>query len=422
MPHPKDPNALPSFATLDSDAALSHLGGSVELYLSVLRQFYDDYRGFSLDTADDKQRRYAIHTLKGLSGNIGAHELYAVASQIDETDDTTLLPRLYRALERVCSEIDLLLPPSADTPSEPKNVPKNAEPLCDLPTVLIVEDTQSNVDILLELLRPYTLLVAMCGKEALEYVEKYKVDLVLLDIMLPDIDGYGVCAQIKAEPKNSDLPIIFLTAKTDEPSLEHAYDVGGVDYVTKPFRPKELLARVRTHIRLKKTIEHLEYVASHDSMTALYNRHKFFELALARFEQHTQPLYAVMLDIDFFKRINDTFGHAAGDEALKAFAEVLRQTSPEGALIARLGGEEFVWIDTFATDEEATLCVETLRQATSAIKILTAKGETIRLSVSAGIARYDPARHSGLDALLLQADRCLYKAKTSGRNRSVFRY
>lgn len=421
MPHPEVPTGLPPFATLDSDAALSHLGGSVELYRSVLRQFYDEYRGFSLDKADDKQRRYAIHTLKGLSGNIGAHELYALTSQIDATADYTLLPRLYRALERVCSEIDLLLPPSADTPSEPKNVPKNAEPLCDLPTVLIVEDTQSNVDILLELLRPYTLLVAMRGKEALEYVEKYKVDLVLLDIMLPDIDGYGVCAQIKADSKNSDLPIIFLTAKTDELSLEQAYDVGGVDYVTKPFRPKELLARVRTHIRLKKTIEHLEYIASHDSMTGLYNRHKFFELALARFEHQVEPLYAVMLDIDFFKRINDTFGHAAGDEALKAFAHVLRQESPPSALIARLGGEEFVWIDSFANDEEAIQAVEAVRKATSAIKILTSKGETIRLNVSAGIARYDDTRHCGLDALLLQADRCLYKAKTGGRDRSAFR-
>ncbi len=420
MPHPKDPIGLPPFATLDCDAALSHLGGSIEVYRNVLRQFYDDYRGFNLDGANERERRYTIHTLKGLSGNIGAHELYAITSQIDATADDTLLPRLYRALERVCSEIDLLLPPNADAPSTPKSVSKAAEPLCDLPTILIVEDTQSNVDILLELLSPYTLLVAMRGTEALEYVGRYKVDLILLDIMLPDIDGYDVCAQIKADPQNSDLPVIFLTAKTDEASLEHAYDMGGVDYVTKPFRPKELLARVRTHMRLKKTIEHLEYIASHDSMTGLYNRHKFFELALARIEQHEHPLYAVMLDIDFFKRINDTFGHAAGDEALKAFAHVLRQESPQSALIARLGGEEFVWIDTFANDEEAIRAVEAVRKATSAIKLLTSKGETIRLNVSAGIARYDDTRHCGLDALLLQADRCLYKAKASGRNRSTF--
>ncbi|MBN2895647.1 MAG: diguanylate cyclase [Campylobacterales bacterium] len=421
MPNPEDSTVLPSFATLDVQAALSHLGGSAQLYRSVLRQFYDEYHAFNLDHADEKQRRYAIHTLKGLSGNIGAFELYAITSQIDATADHALLPRLHDALERVCSEIDRLIPPSANPPNETKSALKGAEPLCDLPTVLIVEDAQSNVDILLQLLRPYTLLVAMCGADALAYVGSRKVDLVLLDIMLPDIDGYGVCAEIKSDPQNADLPVIFLTAKTDEASLEKAYDVGGVDYVTKPFRPKELLARVRTHIRLKKTIEHLEYIASHDSMTGLYNRHKFFELALIRFEQPVQPLYAVMLDIDFFKRINDTFGHAAGDEALKAFAHVLHKESPPSALIARLGGEEFVWLDSFANDDEAILAVEAVREATSAIKILTSQGETIRLNVSAGIARYDPARHYGLDTLLLQADRCLYKAKTSGRDRSAFR-
>jgi len=126
------------------------------------------------------------------------------------------------------------------------------------PTILVIDDTESNLDMLMAILKNYDVIPALSGKEALEIVKNEKIDLILLDIMMPEMDGYEVCRRLKSEEATRSIPIIFITAKTDEESIELGYSIGGIDYVTKPFKPRELLARAKTQLDLKGYQESLE--------------------------------------------------------------------------------------------------------------------------------------------------------------------
>ncbi|MCK5680873.1 response regulator, partial [bacterium] len=190
-------------------------------------------------------------------------------------------------------------------------------------TILAVDDTVTNLDILVDLLHDYDVIEATSGDEALEIVDEEKIDLILLDIMMPGMDGYTVCRKLKESEKSQDIPIVFITARSDEDAIEKAYDAGGVDYVTKPFKPKELRARVKIQLEHQEMIDKLEYLASHDPMTGIYNRRKFFELANRKFTDNSENLYAAMMDIDNFKKINDTYGHPTGDLVIKAVTGII---------------------------------------------------------------------------------------------------
>ena len=153
-------------------------------------------------------------------------------------------------------------------------------------TLLLVDDEKINIDILLGLLgEHYDILVALDGYTAIEILQENKIDLILLDILMPDFDGYEVCKKIKEDQSIKNIPIIFITASTDEDSIEQAYEAGGLDYITKPFKPRELLVRIKTQLKVKALIEHLDYIGSYDQMTGIYNRRKFFILAMAAFTQ-----------------------------------------------------------------------------------------------------------------------------------------
>ena len=147
--------------------------------------------------------------------------------------------------------------------------------------ILIVDDTVSNLDILEDLLHAYIVLSSTNGEDALEAVKEEQIDLILLDIMMPDMDGYEVCKKLKSDPLTKDIPIIFITAKDDEESIEKAYEVGGDDYVRKPFLPKELLARVKKELKIQDMMHKLQLLASTDSITKLYNR-RYFSTAVKR--------------------------------------------------------------------------------------------------------------------------------------------
>jgi len=179
-------------------------------------------------------------------------------------------------------------------------------------TILVVDDTISNLDILIELLHDYDVIDATNGKDALEIAEEEEIDLILLDIMMPDMDGYETCQKLKSNSTTKNIPIIFITAKSDEDSIEKAYEIGGIDYVTKPFKPKELLARVNRELQLQDLQKQLKLLASTDPMTTLYNRRFFTNIAshlldLAKRDKKTISI--VMIDIDKFKTVNDTYGH-----------------------------------------------------------------------------------------------------------------
>ncbi|MEA3522229.1 MAG: diguanylate cyclase [Campylobacterota bacterium] len=297
-------------------------------------------------------------------------------------------------------------------------------------TVLIVDDTKSNINILLELLSDeYDVVVALDGASALDTLKEEDIDLVLLDIMMPEMDGYEVCEILKKDAALKEIPIIFITAKTDEDSIEKAYDVGGMDYVTKPFKPKELLARVRTQLHIQKLIfdlessrEELRELAEKDPMTNLYNRRYFATIAdknLQLAQRYNYELSAIMLDIDKFKNVNDTYGHSVGDDVIIMIAKKLKEFARESDVVSRFGGEEFVILFP-RTSLEATLEIsQKIRSMVERTLITTEEGAEFYVTISIGVSKVNNDTDNSIDDVIKRADEGLYEAKESGRNRVV---
>lgn len=286
------------------------------------------------------------------------------------------------------------------------------------PKVLVVEDSRTNVGILVGLLQDYDVMVALDGETALELLARETPDVILLDIVMPGMDGFEVCRRIKERDDLSAIPILFITGRTDEASIIEAFDIGGSDYVTKPFRSKELLARVRIQVEYRRAMDQLRTMAVTDGLTGLANRRAFFADGLRLLNEaraRALPLAAMMLDIDHFKRVNDQYGHARGDEVLRRVADALRDHTDGRDLCARVGGEEFALLLAVADDSQATARAERLRRHLAGVVFDTPRGPlsvTVSIGVSALTADCD-----SLDALLAQADDRLYTAKRGGRNR-----
>jgi len=295
-----------------------------------------------------------------------------------------------------------------------------------LQNILIVDDEKSNIDILLELFRKinadnkYNIIVALSGEKVFQILEKQKIDLILLDIMMPNMDGYEVCRILKSHDKTKNIPIIFLTANTDDASILKAYSLGAVDYLTKPFRAVELIARVKLNLQLQETINQLEYFANYDVMTNIYNRRKFFDLATDRLTNSKNNLYAVMLDIDNFKNINDTYGHSTGDNVIKMIASTIKENLCDETILGRIGGEEFAIMCNADSRDSIFDRVENIRKIVEQLDFKADNGTNIKCTISCGIAKYNN-NIANIDYLLQIADEALYEAKKTGRNRSVFR-
>jgi diguanylate cyclase (GGDEF)-like protein len=286
------------------------------------------------------------------------------------------------------------------------------------PTILIVDDTKENINILLSLLEDYDVVVALNGKKALKIVEINEVDLILLDIVMPKMDGHEVCKILKSQVKTKEIPILFITANTDDDSIEKSFALGCVDYVTKPFKPTELLARIKTHLQLGQTLKYLEYVATRDSLTGIYNRGKFFELGFDIFSSG-KNIFAVMIDIDKFKNINDTYGHPFGDKVIKKVAKTIVDNIDENTIFGRLGGEEFALIMQDNNLDAVTQRIEKIRKLVSEQKEIYDKNAIVKFTISNGIAyKLD---NETFDGLMKRADKALYDAKGSGRNKVCFR-
>jgi len=284
--------------------------------------------------------------------------------------------------------------------------------------LLVVDDNESNLDILLHLLDPYDVIVALDGNSALDLLQYEAPDVILLDIVMPGLDGYEVCRRIKANPQWRHIPILFITAMTDEASLVRAFDIGGSDYVTKPFRSRELLARVRIQVEYRRAMEQLRRMAVTDELTGIHNRRAFFEQAGEMFrtaQRAASDLAALMIDIDHFKSINDRFGHAVGDEALRGAVEAIGDALPPEALLGRLGGEEFAVLLPASAMAAAATLAESLRTAIARVRLNDA-GSALVMSASIGIAHRSEGA-ADLDALLRCADDRLFQAKRDGRNR-----
>jgi len=297
--------------------------------------------------------------------------------------------------------------------------------------LLVVDDTEINIDILLELLSDtYEITVALDGPSALEIVAEEEIDLILLDIMMPNMDGYEVCEILKSNRKTKDIPVIFITAKIDEDSIEKAYDVGGIDYVTKPFKPKELLARIKTQLTMQELIKsletthkELELLASIDPMTKLYNRRYFtttsaYILDLAKRDK--KELSILMIDIDKFKTINDTYGHPIGDKVIIELADKLLKHQRKSDVVCRFGGEEFIILLPNTSLDGAKIVSEKIRADIEKNVIILENGFDLKFTVSIGVSIINTQDEKNIEPAIKRSDNALYKAKEGGRNRVCY--
>lgn len=286
------------------------------------------------------------------------------------------------------------------------------------PNILIVDDNHNNIDFLVGLLAEYDISVAIDGERALEQIAEERPELILLDVSMPEMDGYEVCSIIKSNPKTKDIPVLFLSAHTDAESIVKGFDVGGVDYITKPYRPREVLARVETHLKLKELRDELEKMAYEDPMTGIANRRRFFEkihILFSKVQSNNLPLYLFAVDIDKFKKINDTFGHDIGDAVIGVLVEIVKKELGKNDCISRFGGDEFVIMTMQSNQEKALNLVKKIQENIAKTHFL--RGVSIHFSVSIGIVEIENFDEN-IDTLLKRADQNLYKEKRSKRDPS----
>ena len=293
--------------------------------------------------------------------------------------------------------------------------------------LLIVDDEPTNLDILVDIFEDdYDLTIAVDGMQALELAQSERFDLILLDVMMPGMDGYEVCTRLKLEPATADVPVIFITGLGEDQAESQGLEVGAVDYVAKPINPKIIRMRVSNHVELKKARDRLAQLSNTDGMTGLANR-RCFERALALEEHRLQRsddgcLSLIMIDVDHFKKYNDAYGHIAGDNCLRAVSEVIQATvNRVNDLVARYGGEEFACILPSTTRFDAAIVAERIRKGVFELGIPHQASTTASVvTISLGLATVTSVTdRQEISSVLVAADAMLYRAKGTGRNRVV---
>lgn len=291
--------------------------------------------------------------------------------------------------------------------------------------ILIVDDVRLNTKILESALGDeYELRIASNGKEALAMIREEMPDLILLDIVMPEMDGYEVCAQLQQNAKTRDIPIIFLTALEGDDNEAYGLELGAMDYIRKPFNVPVVKAKIRNHLELKKYKDLLKRDIRIDGLTRVPNRRRFdeaFEEEKGRSIRSGSPLSILMIDIDLFKAYNDAYGHLQGDDILRLVAKTLEKSLRRpGDLFARWGGEEFVALLPDTDMSGAYIVAEQLRKAVQEMGIAHEKSPMDRvITVSIGVATSIPEDESSYANLLQWADEAMYRAKALGRNRVI---
>ena len=290
--------------------------------------------------------------------------------------------------------------------------------------ILIVDDVPTNVQILAEALSSqYRIKVASNGVDALEIARrKPHPDLILLDVMMPDMDGFEVCRRLMQDKETDRIPVIFVTAKNAESDEELGLNLGAVDYITKPFVIPIAKARIRNHIRLKQQADLLESLSLLDALTQIPNRRRFDETLVSEWKRAIRdetPISLIMIDIDHFKQYNDFYGHGCGDACLQRVAgELCNSVVRSSDLVARYGGEEFVVILPDTDQHSALMIAERLRQNIELLGLPHAlsKNHSV-VTISLGVATQNRVTGDlSSSDFCDQADKALYLAKERGRN------
>lgn len=291
--------------------------------------------------------------------------------------------------------------------------------------ILLVDDAPTNIQMLNETLKDgYHLFFATNGKDALRIATESLPDLILLDVIMPEMDGYEVCRALKADPSLRNIPIIFITAMNQQEDEAIGLELGAVDYITKPFNPTIVRLRIRNQIELKRQRDLLARLSHLDGLTGIPNRRALDDIMEREWRRGTRslkPLSLLMLDIDHFKAYNDSCGHLAGDDCLRTVAQTLKTPLGRAAdIVGRYGGEEFLAILPETDAAGARVVAEEIREAVTSLALThpaSPQGSTITVSI--GIATAVAHREQFHTCLLEAADRALYQAKQEGRNRVV---
>ena len=289
--------------------------------------------------------------------------------------------------------------------------------------VLIIDDTALNIEqIDAALSDEVEILFATSGAEGEELAIREAPDLILLDIVMPDIDGYTLCQRLKADPRTCPIPIIFITALDSDVDEARGLELGAIDYLSKPIRAAILRARVRNHLELKRHRDLLERLSFLDGLTGIANRRHFdhqLELEWRRALRNKKSLALIMADVDHFKLYNDSYGHLAGDDCLKKVAQTIAGTIRRaGDLPARYGGEEFACILPETELQGALHVARAMCQAVARLELPHEPSPHHLVTLSCGCAACPVEASASAEELILAADRLLYQAKASGRNRA----
>ena len=302
--------------------------------------------------------------------------------------------------------------------------------------ILVVDDVRLNLQVIANTLDKvgYDITLVSSGRQALERVESARPDLILLDLMMPEMDGLEVCEKIQSNPDLADIPIIFLSASKEQEHVLQAFEKGAVDYMVKPFYQAELLARVKMHLELKYSrqklkqllgeqvalVNELERLANTDSLTGIWNRRYLFIVAereITRSKRYNIAFSVLLIDIDHFKRINDTYGHDIGDEVIIFMTKVVLENLRKVDCFGRLGGEEFLVLLPETDLNEAKIVAERIRTNIEN-KYINTHDQKISITVSIGVSCYG-LEDQVIDSIIQRADQGLYQAKNQGRNRVI---
>lgn len=293
------------------------------------------------------------------------------------------------------------------------------------PRILVVDDQPANIQTLYQVLKgDYDVAMATDGSQAIALCQRRPPDLVLLDVVMPGIDGFEVCKRLKADSATRDVPVIFVTARDSTEDETQGLEVGAVDFITKPVNPPVVRARVRTHVELKRQADFLRSMAFNDGLTGVANRRWFDErlqVEWLRCRRNKLPLSLILLDLDHFKAYNDHYGHQAGDDCLRAVAAAMKARLGRPAdLLARYGGEEFVCLLPVCDLAGAHTVAQALLRAVRDLALVH-EGSSVAsvVTVSIGVASEVPRADEDPTALVKCADDHLYRAKTTGCNKAV---
>ena len=432
---------------------LSRLGGKRALFVRLMTVFEPEQsrliEEFSakIEHQDAAGCAATLHAIKGSAGTLGATALAQKAAALErklnsgDTDavESVLSQQSVLTLKQLLTECVRALnaglaqdnPDPAPLPAtkNPENVPaptgmpaKTGAPASQNPRakILIVDDQPVNIRVLYELFRSdYDVCMATSGEQALAVCASQMPDLVLLDVMMPGMDGHAVCRQLKSDPLTSAIPVIFITGQNDEAEEVMALALGAADFITKPINAVAVMARVKTQVALKQQGDQLRATALQDSLTRIGNRRKFdtdLQIYWRQCSRDKIPLSLILIDVDFFKKYNDHYGHILGDACLVSVAQALQHAiqRPFDSL-ARYGGEEFACLLPNTDLVGATAIAQSMQVQVRNLNIEHIGSTTAPVvTISLGVAMLIPAADIAPGQLIERADQQLYAAKTAG--------